>query len=250
MRILRLLPLLLFSTPAFATWYTSGSWSTTPDEGTYEVLGGACDDWSGTANSSLSNTVSGTWDWVNWMGTAGYTHYEYGTNKNAWSIDWESGTDNSYADAADFAYVSTHGASNYIAFNGSSGDNVVTSADTQWGDGDDEAIAIDACYVLDSAGRSALGTANKNDGIHYIFGFQSLSDDITTTADYYGMYMELGYSLKSAWKYATQAGHDSSRTGAYVRFYKSTCDTSTDTAYSTSCDPKSSSSYATSTWTL
>lgn len=241
----------LLASSASAGWYTSGSWSTAADEGTYEVFGHACDDWSGTGNTNLTATISGLELWIDWMGLAGYANYKYGTDANAWASAWEqASSDDSYADAADFAYVSTHGASDSVAFNGSSGDDALTSSETRWGNGDNEAVAIDACKVLDSTGRSRFGTANKNDGSHYIFGFSSNSLDTDTTADFYGMYLESGYSLKNAWKYATQAGHLSSYTGAYVRFYSASCNTSTDTAYAASCDPKSGSSAATSTWAL
>lgn len=243
--------LLLLSSPAMATWTTSGSWSTTADEGTYEVFGDATDDWSHTANSNLTCTISGLKDWVSWMSSTGYSNSKYGTDGNAWSSAWEQASaDDSYGDAGDFGYISTHGTTDYVAFNGTSGDNALTSSETQWGNNDIEAIAIDACQVLDATGRSSYSTADKNDGIHYIFGFSSSALDTTITADYDGMYLYAGYSLKGAWKAATQAGHTSSYTGAYVRFFKTGCDTSTDTAYATSCDPKSSSSVATSTWAL
>lgn len=243
--------LLFFVSPAMAGWYTSGAWSSSPDEGTYEAFGHACDNWSGTANTSLTAANAGVQRWTNWMVSTGYTSYKFGTDANAWSSSWEQrNSDDSYADAGDFGYVSTHGASDYVAFNGSSGDNALTSSETQWGNNDNEAIAIDACQVLSSTGRTNFGTANKNDGVHYIFGFSSSALDVTTTADYYGMYMQAGYSLRSAWQYATQAGHSSSYTGSYVRFYNASCSTSSDTAYSTSCDPKSGSSVATSTWAL
>lgn len=242
---------ILLTSFAYAGWYTNDTWSTTADEGTYEAFAHACDDWSGTSNGNLAATISGATLWLGYVGQAGYTHYKFGTDANAWSSSWEqANSDDSYVDAGDFAYLATHGSSATAYFNGSSGDDKLTASETQWGNNDDEAIAFDTCQVLDATGRSAFASYNKNDGIHYLFGFSSNALDITTTASYYGMYMKDGTKLSSAWKSATQKGHTSAYTGASVRFYTGSCDTSTDTAYATSCDPKKSSSTSSSTWAL
>lgn len=240
----------LLTATAFASWNTSGTWSTTADEGSYEVYGGSCSDWSGTSNTDLPNANDDLEGWIDGMDSVGYSIYKYGTDAEAWSTGWESSGDSSYADAADFGYVHTHGSTGYWVFNGSSGDDKVTASETSWGQYDVEAIAILSCKVLDSTGRSSFSTANKNKGIHFILGFSSNAIDYATVGETYAMYLDSGYTVASAWKYATKDTHSSSYTGAYVRFYTSSCNTTSDTAYSMACDPKSSSSSASSTWTL
>lgn len=240
-------------TPVQAGWFTGGSWSTSSDEGVYEVFAHGVEDYSGSGATNTTYCNDNAADFIAQMVAAGYSNYKYGTDANAWSSSWEEANlDDSYADAADFAFVSAHGSASasYVLFNGSSGDNKLYYSDTSWGDGDVEAVAIHSCQQLNAAGMKNYGSSNKNDGVHYIFGFATNAVDSDYVGYYYGYYMKNGYTLSSAWKTATRNTHTSAYTGGQLRFYNGSCNTGSDTAYSTSCDPKSSSSYASFTWTL
>ena len=242
---------LLAAAPAFGTTYSTGSWSTAADEGWKEVFTIAINDYSGTGNGDLSACIPGSQAFRDRMYNAGWNNTRFYTDDDAWSTDWESaGSDNSYADAADFGYVSAHGSSGAFYLNGNAGDNVVQASETRWGDSDLEVVSLDTCQTVDSAGRTAFISANLNRGVHFINGFQTNALDITTTADKYGYYLAQGYTVRAAWVQATKDGHGSDRTAAYVRFYNSSCDTYDDKLSSLACDPVSSSGYATATWSL
>lgn len=240
----------VFGTSAQAGYYTNGSWSTSPDEGTRELYGDAIDDYSGTGSSNLNNCIDGLEKFIDRMEDISYTHWRYSTDEDAWSTDFEaSGSDHLYGDAGEFGYFSGHGSTGKAKFNGSSGDDLYAT-ETELGDNDLEFMAFDSCKTLNASGRSDFIAANLGVGAHLIMGFESNASDITTTAKNYGKYLKDGYSVRSAWISATRDGHDASRTGAYVRFTSAACNTYSDTATSFSCDPEAGAYTATSTWTL
>lgn len=236
-----------------ATWYSGGTWGTRTSNDTYlEVFGSAINEYdSGTAYVDLEYCDDAMRNWYNQMDAAGYTSYRYGTDGNAWSSEWEDATsDDTNADAADFAYFCGHGSSGSAYFNGTSGDNILSASETKWGEKDAIAIAFDSCQTLDSSGRTSFSTVNKNGGVHFIVGFQSDADDWYTNGDYYGYYLRMGYTISSAWRQSTRDSH-ATGTGAYVRFYSNACSTSSTTAVSTpSCDPTSGGKTTSSTWSL
>ncbi|WP_437680764.1 DUF6345 domain-containing protein [Sorangium sp. So ce131] len=245
--------------PAHAGYFTHGPSDAADHDGwTWEVYADAVDDHPGTG-SDLANCAEGVRRWTGRMAGAGYS-YRYSTNWEAWSSDFEEASyDDIYGDASDYAYISTHGSSDATYFNGSYGDNLLTSSETYWGELDMDAMAFDACQVLDANGRYNYGTNSLNDGVHFVFGFESLALDTATTADMYGYYMTQGYTLRSAWILATSDGHPATYTdagitynytGSYVRFYNSSCDTYNDTMNSVACDPTWSSWWNWATWTL
>lgn len=245
-------------TPAHAGSASAGTWNTAERDSTpWEIYADSVLDYT----SNYGNHVNGLGNLVNTkpeidayiaqMIPVGYTTYLHYWDSPAYSADYEyAANDNTYNDAGDYNLFSGHGGSGTFYLNGSSGNNVVTASETHWGDRDAEVVAIDACYALDSAGRTAFATYNINQGVHFILGFQSTASDITTTGDMFGFYLKNGYTVASSWIYGTMAGHDSTHTGAYVRFYNSSCNTYNDTASTVSCDPQSASSYVSVSWTL
>ena len=253
--------LALLASNADAGFYTSGPWSTSDMDGsTWEVYGDAVNDHPGT-QSDLANCVPGVLAWAGRMSSAGYS-YQVGTDIDAWSVDFEeAGLDDLYGDAADYAYISTHGGSDYVAFNGSVGDNALTSGETYWGELDMDVIAIDACNVLDANGRWSIFSNGLNDGTHFVLGFDSVSLDTASNADLYGYYLTQGYTHVSAWYSSTTASHPATYTfpnggptvnlvASFVQFYSPSCNTWNDTMNTVSCDPKYDSWGAYSTWGL
>lgn len=234
-----------------ASTYTGGTWSSAgANDGYLEVWGVGVEDYSTTGDGTLTYCIDEALAWKGYMVGAGYSGYKVYTNTSATSRYYEEANyDDSYNDAADFSLFAGHGSSGAFYF-ASTSYYSVTGSETNWGEMDEVAVAMSSCQTLSSAGRSSFGTANKNDGVHYIFGYSSdmLDNDITGTK--YGLYLASGYTLKAAWIQATKDSQSAAYTAAYVRFYSASCDTSADNALSCSCDPTSGSSYATSTWTL
>lgn len=243
--LLATLSLLLFSTPAFAGWSTVGTMSAGADDAGKELFA------EGTGGTYSCPTGSGSW-LTQIYNSAGYTNYYHGTETDAWSSDWEEASgDWFFNDAADVSFYCGHGFSGGFTFNGSSGDNVVYASETNWGNGDVEAVHLQSCQVLNAAGRAALISANLNDGVHWILGFETNALDTSSMPDLDGYYLKLGYDYDTAWYLAASSTHDSTFVGAAVRFATSTCNTYYDDIYSTvSCDPKSSSLSYSYTWTL
>lgn len=246
--------LLFLTLSAHAGVYSNGTFSSGGDEGTREILGESVNNHSTYAScpvygGNLSATTGEVVAFINQMGAIGYTNYRHYYDATAWSSDLEqAGGDATYADAADFFYVSTHGNTGRAYFCGSSGDQLLYANETKWGDGDVEVGIFSSCYTLDSTGRSSFGAANLNGGAHYIMGFQSVALDTTTTGDKYGYYLANNYYIDYAWDDAVDDGHGSGYTSADVRFYNSSCNTYLDKALTVSCDPKSGSSWVGATW--
>jgi hypothetical protein len=242
---------LLLSAAAHAGYASSGSWNTTTkDEGLFEHFAGAVEDYNGTGNSNLGLCIDGVNELRGHIENIGYTNYRIYTDNSVYSTEWESSYDRYYADAGDLAYFSGHGGSGLFVMNGAAGDDLVWWGETRWGDKDVEVVAMDACQVLDATGRANMGDANAYDGVHWLLGFESNANDVSTTASHYGYYLRMGYSIGSAWRYATRDGHSWTQTGAYVRFTSSSCNTAYDTATSMSCDPTSGVTIASSRWSL
>lgn len=241
----------LFQPVAMANYYTNGTWSTSPDEGNREIYGDSVEDYSGTSSANLHNCTAGLEKFIDKMENIGYTRWQYSTDEDAWSKDFEaSGLEDLYGDAGDFGYFSGHGGGGYAKYNGDLGDNYLYDTETEYGDNDMEFMAYDSCNTVNAAARTDYITQNQGRGVHYIFGFQTTSIDVTTTAKNYGKYMKDGYTVRNAWISATMDGHPSSKTGAYVRFYNSSCDTFSETATAFACDPKTSPSSVEYTWSL
>ncbi len=241
----------LSQSTALANYYTNGTWSTSPDEGNREIYGDAVEDYSGTGSSNLSNCISGLEKFIDKMEVISYTRWQYSTDEDAWSTDFEaSGVEDLYGDAGDFGYFSGHGNTGYARYNGDYGDDYLYDTETEYGDNDMEFMAYDSCYTVNAAARPDYISQNEGRGVHIIFGFQSTSLDINTTAKNYGKYMKDGYTVRNAWVTSTMDGHTSSRTGAYVRFYTAACDTLNETATSFACDPEVGVGTVEFTWSL
>jgi hypothetical protein len=229
---------------------SAGYWTHDVDGSTWEILGESVNAHSACGLNTLYQTTNEVQAFINQMVPFGYSNYRHYSDSAAWSTDFEqSGHDNTYNEVGDFNYVSTHGSSGAFYFCGSGGDNVVTAAETHWGDEDVDVIGLDSCNSVDAGGRTAFGAANLNAGIHYIVGFESLSTDITTTGDRWGYYLKNGYYVDTGWWYAVDDGHGVGGKAADVRFYSSSCNTWYDKGATVSCDPKSGSSWVGATWT-
>ncbi|AUX39691.1 uncharacterized protein SOCE26_010860 [Sorangium cellulosum] len=237
---------------AHAAYFEDGTWSTTDDDSwTREYYGDGVNDWSGTGNSNLAFCNAGVENIADQLFTQGYA-YRFSTDADAWETDFTvGGQENDYGDAADYAYISTHGSPDLVAFNGSAGDDELTASETYW-NLDLDVIALDACRVLEiwSGARTSYGNRHLNAGLHYVMGFDSDANDIITTAENYAFYLTQGYTHRGAWRQATSDGHESDRGGAYIRYSSSSCDTLNETLTSHACDPVWNSTYVDVGWTL
>jgi len=248
----------LFSATASAGSSSGGTWSTSADEGTAEIFVDSVEDYGGDSGSGdLSMCHDGSEAFRFFMSSwifFSQTHYDtwrHFQDGLAWSSDFEKGGDDDiYNDAADFSYFSGHGNSWGTSFHGTSGDDFASSSEAQWGNNDVEFVALDACQVLSATGRPRVQKANVDQGVHYVLGFETNASDVSTTGTRYGYYLDVGYTVASAWIQATKDGHGSWAKGAYVRFASEDCNTVSDNARSWSCDPTSDSYTVYNVWTL
>lgn len=245
----------LLSTPAFAGAGYGGTFSTSGEDGVTELFADAVEDYSGTGMKSLGVCTDEVQAWI--TNLAGLTsNYKYYYDSTAWSSDFESTFDGYYADAADFSYFSGHGSTYAFYFNGSSGDDVGTSWETSFGS-DVEFVHFSSCNTLDAASRTNWAAWNLNDGVHWLFGFQSQALDVTTTGSLDGYYLANGYYVDTAWWLATDAGHPTANdsagvpyTSSSLQFTSSACNTWWDRGTSYTCDPTSGAWTAEYTYTL
>lgn len=235
---------------AAAAGYEYGTGLDTSQDDANQFFADAIEDYTPTGAGNLSWCIDGVESFADWLVAAGHEDGLVYTDGDAWSADFEwYRHDDIYNDAADISYFSGHGSSGAFHF-GNATYPMVRAGETRWGDQDVEFVALDACSSLDYRGRYKFATNNQDEGVHYILGFATSAWDTTVTADYFGMYLWAGYPVRSAWTYATMAGHDSSFQGAYVRFKTHSCDTVNDTLTSQACDPTSGSSFRTAVWDL
>lgn len=243
--------LLFASSTASAGYYSSGTMSYGVDDGYKEIFGDSIENYSAAGLSNLGVCHDGNLAFVNRMIPEGFSNYLLYTDNDAWSTDYENAaSDDYYNDRADISYFSGHGSSNTFYFSNTYGYNHVTVGETRWGNMDVEVVALDACNVLDNAGRTSFSSQQLNDGVHWLLGFHTNAQDVTTTADLYGYYLDQGYYIDSAWIAAQQAGHSSSYIGANMYFRNSSCNPWYDRASSMSCDPTSGSWSTSYTYTL
>jgi hypothetical protein len=241
---------LVLPASALAGSASGGTWNISREDAYREHFADAVEDYTGTGNSNLGQCIDGVSAMKNQLSSTSYTNYRIFTDASASSNDWQSATDQTWADGGDLAYFSGHGNSGVFVMNGAVGDSVVWYNETQWGNGDVEVVAMDACKTLDAAGRTNFGNANVNDGVHWILGFESNANDTAVTATNYGYYLRSGYGIGLAWVTATRDGHDATQTGAYVRFTSTACNTASETLTSLTCDPTSGVTTATYRWSL
>jgi len=124
------------------------------------------------------------------------------------------GSNNSYVDSVDLAYVAGHGSPSSMSMAGTS----CNIANASYGDGDLETIVFHSCKVLqmDSAWRSrwksaAVGEVRPFNGLHQALGFRTNHNNGAGagawTSDEFAEDLEDGYTVKTAWYDAVEAGY-------------------------------------------
>jgi hypothetical protein len=141
------------------------------------------------------------------LGYGGWTKRFDFPNGRAWEEDFKGlnkpggGTEWYYVDSVDLAYFSGHGGSDSLSF-GVGGrdhdDEWLTYNDClgDWGDGDMEWMAFNACQVLADAHRDDWSRCM--DGLHLILGSVTNMAD-TSQGAWFGWLLRNGYNMTQAW---------------------------------------------------
>jgi hypothetical protein len=164
-----------------------------------EELGTDCNNWFNSC-SDLQDS------WIN----ESYTRSQYFWGTCAMLV----GSNNSYVDSVDLAYVAGHGSPSSINMSGTS----CNLANTSWGDNDLETIVFHSCKVLqmDSAWRSRWRSASATDvrpfgGLHHALGFRTNHNNGlgagAWTSDEFAENLEDGYNVRVGWYNAVEAGY-------------------------------------------
>lgn len=164
-----------------------------------EEFGTDCTAWLGACTDLQSS-------WINDL---------YSRSQYYWgSCPMLAGSDNSYVDSVDLAYIAGHGNASLISMNGTSCD----LSHASYGDGDLETIVFHSCKVLqmDSAWRSRWRSGTSDDvrpfnGLHQALGFRTNHNNGlgagAWTSDEFAENLEDGYSTKTGWYNAVEAGY-------------------------------------------
>ncbi|NIP24720.1 MAG: hypothetical protein GWN55_04835 [Phycisphaerae bacterium] len=197
------------------------------------------------------NTIIQHPDWVG--------HFNVG-NANAWEKHFKrkskGGIDDNWIDAVDIAYFAGHGAGagtkptgvgtgGGFTFGVDKNDDWVLSAapfnrEPRWGDKDLEWIVLDICSPLalksDGAGYALSKRWMNSDvmrGLHYILGFRTVAHDNCHRGRIFAEYLTgkrdgKNYTIREAWRKATEDTEWSEVQGAYLRAYSPGCNTYND----------------------
>ena len=163
-----------------------------------EELGTDCTGWFGCSDLKSS--------WIN--DSYSRAQYYWGT------CDQLVGSNNSFVDSVDLAYVAGHGSPSSI----SRANTSCNLQDASYGDGDLETIVFHSCKVLqmDSAWRSRWRKASATEvrpfnGLHHALGFRTNHNNGAGagawTSDEFAENLEDGYSMKMGWYDAVEAGY-------------------------------------------
>ncbi len=167
------------------------------------------------------------------------------TNNNAWERDFKSSTlggiDNLYIDDVDLALFAGHGSPSGFYFGVNQDDLEVHYNDAILGNKDLEWLIVDACLVLqDDASKFNRWGWPVFKGLHYVFGYSSITYDVDTRGEDFIKYaMDYGWTVRDAWINATIVSENGT-TAAYMRADNSTSSTYTDHLWgfgSVSSDP-------------
>ena len=173
-----------------------------------EELGNDCTAWLN-ACSDLQDS------WIN---------DDYSRSQYYWgSCSQLVGSNNSYVDSVDLAYVAGHGSPSSISMANTS----CNLQDASYGDGDLETIVFHSCKVLqmDSAWRSRWRKASATEvrpfnGLHHALGFRTNHNNGlgagAWTSDEFAENLEDGYNMKVAWYDAVEAGYWLSPYSVYI----------------------------------
>jgi hypothetical protein len=125
-------------------------------------------------------------------------------NGLAQEIHWKEATDSNYIDNTNFAYFAGHGASDRIVFYHPSDENQrsLYYNEAQWGNGQVDWIALDACNVLQESGKDNWKSAFK--GLHSIVGWHTNAYAHQNFGNIFSARLKLGDTIWYAWRYAGQ----------------------------------------------
>jgi hypothetical protein len=111
------------------------------------------------------------------------------------------------------------------------------------GNKDLEWVVFDACYVLSEGGKYYDHCYDIFQGLHYMFGFHTVTYDSPTRGEIFADYLNAGETVRNAWIKACQDTEDSSVEWAYLRAESSGTTTYSErwfSAGSVSSDPNPS----------
>jgi hypothetical protein len=171
---------------------------------------------------NLTNTKAQAEGFYNTL--AGSRQFNWGDDL-AWDRDFEQaglgspvdGTDNTWADNADFVFFSGHGSSDRFYFGTKIDDAVAKSTEIHWGDNDLEFIALDACNILERDGVFDRWGWPVFRGLHYILGFHTTTSDEADRGRLLAQYLNAGWTVREAWIKAAQDTESASTWWAYLR---------------------------------
>lgn len=232
--------------------YAGGSWYTSGEDWDLEQIAYGVNRWRGTGRGRINFCIRGAKKWKKQMKKIGYDNYKLFTNRDSDAPDWrESQEDHLYVDAADFAFICTHGGPGYFLFNDDGTAEEVHWNETHWGDQDVEAVAMQSCQTLRHTFIQDFANQHRDAGVHSILGYQDNAWDTGRVGKYYGKYLRQGYAVWLAWRMGTKkAEWKWYNRASRLQYVSSTCDTWGNTAYGSSCDPVSNSEIYWSYWTL
>jgi hypothetical protein len=159
----------------------------------------------------------------------------------------QGGTDTDWIDNVDIAYFAGHGAgAGYVPSGVGRGGgftfgqyahddwvlaSIPTNREPRWGDGRLNWIVLDVCsaLALKSDGDDVLytvcerwGNSDVMHGLHYILGFRTLAHDSGSRGRIFAEYLTgardgVKYTIREAWRKATEDTEEYSVKGAYLR---------------------------------
>ncbi len=173
------------------------------------------------------------------------------------------GLDADWIDKVDFAYFAGHGAGEGtitgptgvgrgggFTFGVDANDDWVlgsipSAREPQWGDGRLEWIVLDVCSALaiksdgdgvDYTVWERWGNSDVMQGLHYILGFRSSAYDSGDRGRFFAEYLTgtrdgTQYTVREAWRKATEDTEGASVEGAYLRAYSTGSNTLNDHIY-------------------
>ncbi len=173
-----------------------------------EELGADCTNW-------LNSCTDLQDSWIN--NSYSRAQYYYGTCSQL------VGSNNSYVDSVDLAYVAGHGNASRISMNGTT----CNIADASYGDNDLETIVFHSCKVLemDASWRSrwragAAGELRPFNGLHHALGFRTNHNNGAGAgawaSDEFAENLEDGYNVRLGWYNAVESGYWLSMYSVYV----------------------------------
>jgi hypothetical protein len=154
----------------------------------------------------------------------------------AWDQDFEqqnvgspaAGADAMWVDNVDMVFFSGHGSPSGFLFGVKIDDATAKPSEINWGNGDLEWIALDACNVLEQDGVFDRWGWPVFKGLHYILGFHTTTSDEADRGRILAQYLNAGNTVRQAWIKACQDTEDAGTQWAYLRADMAGTDTYND----------------------